>query len=190
MMINKIKGIIIEFLEDSKKIEFSNIYNEFSLQHELGIYLRNYLKDSYKIEFERNINFFFTDVDKSLFTKKEIDIVIYSKDKKEKYAIEIKHPLNGQYPEQMFSFIKDLKFLEELKTNGFTGTISLVLVKDKSFYEGRGAKGIYQFFRCNNILKGTIEKPTGSDKCNIKLKDSYTINWVELENEYKYYILD
>lgn len=77
MIINKIKGIIIEFLEDSKKIEFSNIYNEFSLQHELGIYLRNYLKDSYKIEFERNINFFFTDIDKSLFTKKEIDIVIY-----------------------------------------------------------------------------------------------------------------
>lgn len=189
-MINKIKEIIIEFLEDSKKIEFSNIYNEFSLQHELGIYLRNYLKDNYKIEFERNINFFFTDADKSLFTKKEIDIVIYSKDKKEKYAIEIKHPLNGQYPEQMFSFIKDLKFLEELKTNGFTGTISLVLVKDKAFYEGKGVKGIYQFFRCNNILKGTIEKPTGSDKYNIKLKDSYTINWIELENEYKYYILD
>lgn len=194
LMISEIKETIIEFLEYSKKIEFSNIYNEFSLQHELGIYLRRYLKDNYKdnykVEFERNINFFITDVDKKKFEKKEIDIVIYSKDQKEKYAIEIKHPLNGQYPEQMFSFIKDLEFLEKLKLNGFNGTLSLVLVKDKLFYEGKKVEGIYQFFRRNEPLKGTIEKPTGDNKNFIKLEGSYTINWIELEKKYKYYILD
>lgn len=33
------------------------IYNEFSLQHELGIFLREALP-TYKVQFERNITFF------------------------------------------------------------------------------------------------------------------------------------
>lgn len=37
----------------------------------------------------------------------------------EHYAIELKYPLNGQYPEQMFSFVKDIKFMEEMKELGF-----------------------------------------------------------------------
>lgn len=37
-----------------KEIE---LYNEFSLQHELGIFLRNELKE-YVVQFERNISFF------------------------------------------------------------------------------------------------------------------------------------
>ena len=37
-----------------EKIE---VYNEFSLQHELGIFLRNKLTN-YKIQFERNTKFF------------------------------------------------------------------------------------------------------------------------------------
>ena len=39
------------------KINNDNIYNEFSLQHELGFYLREELK-SFKVEFERNVKFF------------------------------------------------------------------------------------------------------------------------------------
>jgi len=34
-----------------------DIYNEFSLQHELGIFLREELSD-YKVQFERNTKFF------------------------------------------------------------------------------------------------------------------------------------
>lgn len=45
--------------------------------------------------------------------------MIFNHDKTEKYAIEIKFPTNGQYPEQMFIFCKDIKFLEELKNNDF-----------------------------------------------------------------------
>jgi hypothetical protein len=33
------------------------LYNEFSLQHELGIFLRNVL-DGYLVQFERNVSFF------------------------------------------------------------------------------------------------------------------------------------
>lgn len=91
------------------------VYNEFSLQHELGIYLRNKLPD-YKVQFERNAKYF--DIHDTI--KHEIDIVVFND--REKYAIELKYPLNGQYPEQMYSFIKDIKFMEELKKAGFDST--------------------------------------------------------------------
>lgn len=87
-----------------------DIYNEFSLQHELGIYLRSVLPQ-YKIQFEQNVSFFTNDIK---IIKREIDISIFTQDKREKYAIELKCPLNGQYPEQMYSFTKDIKFMEEL----------------------------------------------------------------------------
>lgn len=110
----------------SKSIE---IYNEFSLQHELGIFLREKLPD-YRIQFERNVSYFLIN---SKTIKKEIDISIFNDDKSERYAIELKHPLNGQYPEQMYSFVKDVKFMEQLKENGFTKTAVVVLVSDRPF---------------------------------------------------------
>lgn len=101
------KKAILAFL---KQVENGSIeiYNEFSLQHELGIFLRNHFPN-YRIQFERNTKFFGIETT----TKHEIDIVIYNE--YEKMAIELKFPLNGQYPEQMFSFIKDICFMEELK---------------------------------------------------------------------------
>ena len=41
------------FVEELKKRKIE-VYNEFSLQHELGIYLRNALPN-YKVEFERYV---------------------------------------------------------------------------------------------------------------------------------------
>jgi hypothetical protein len=58
----------------SKSIE---IYNEFSLQHELGIFLREKLPD-YRIQFERNVSYFLIN---SKTIKKEIDISIFNDDK-------------------------------------------------------------------------------------------------------------
>ena len=34
------------------------IYNEFSLQHELGIHLRSSISSTYKVQFERPVGFF------------------------------------------------------------------------------------------------------------------------------------
>ena len=98
--------------------------NEFSLQHEIGIFLRQHLQN-HKVQFERNTKFF----NISGTIKKEIDIVVYNET--ERFAIELKYPLNGQYPEQMYSFVKDIKFMEEVKEKGFTQTYVVALVKDK-----------------------------------------------------------
>ncbi|MBO5912951.1 MAG: hypothetical protein J6Q76_05725 [Clostridia bacterium] len=164
------------------------IYNEFSLQHELGIYLRNALPD-YKVQFERNVSFF----NISNTIKKEIDIVIYKVnsvgEKINKQAIELKHPLNGQYPEQMYSFIKDIRFMEELKENGFDNTYCLTLVKDKNFYSGNKTDGIYSFFRVGQPICGTIKKPTGKSIQSISISKNYYITWKSCNNM-QYYLLE
>ena len=144
------------------------IYNEFNLQHELGIFLRNHLS-GYKVQFERNTKFF----DITGTTKHEIDIVVYND--KEKYATELKHPVNGQYPEQMYSFVKDILFMEQLKDKGFDATYSLTMGNDKNFYSGKKTDGIYTYFRGGDVLQGTINKPTGKKEESISLKRSYNI---------------
>jgi len=169
----------------SKSIE---IYNEFSLQHELGIFLREKLPD-YRIQFERNVSYFTPD-NKTI--KKEIDITIFNEDKSEKYAIELKCPLNGQYPEQMYSFVKDIKFMEELKNRGFTRTAAVALVSDRPFYEGRNNEGIYKFFREEYSVYGCIFKPTGvgKNKDYITLSGRYNFIWQALNKGRKYYIIE
>ncbi len=168
---------------NEKKIE---LYNEFSLQHELGIFLRNELKE-YVVQFERNISFF--RINKKLI-KKEIDIVIYKKDMSEKYAIELKYPRNGQYPEQMYSFVKDITFMEQLKTEGFDATFSMVLVDDKLFYEGKISSEIYDCFRGGKVISGIYYKPTGKQKEIVEVQGSYLVEWKNFDKDKRYYIIE
>lgn len=180
-----------KFVEDffmyaqANKVE---IYNEFSLQHELGIFLRETIS-GYRIQFERNVSYFTTDT-KTI--KKEIDITIFNEEKSERYAIELKCPLNGQYPEQMYSFVKDIKFMEELKSRGFTKTATVTLVSDRPFYEGRNNEGIYKFFREAYCVYGSIFKPTGvgKNKDYITLSGRYDFIWQDLSEGRKYYIIE
>ena len=164
------------------------IYNEFSLQHEVGIFLRERLQ-GYLVQFERNVSYFTSDIKT---TKKEIDIAIFNEDKSEKYAIELKCPLNGQYPEQMYSFVKDIKFMEELKDRGFNKTAVVILVSDRPFYEGRNNEGIYKYFREEYAVYGQIFKPTGHLKGVefIELKGRYDFSWRATYKNSKYYVIE
>lgn len=173
------------------------VYNEFSLQHELGFFLRSRLKrKGYKVEFERNVSFF--GINERL-TKHEIDISIYKGDPSgnctEKYAIELKYPRNGQYPESMYSFVKDIKFMEELRANGFNGTAVLTFVDDSNFYSGEHPGDIYRYFRYSDSgattpISGVIEKPTGCSGEYCKISGSYNVNWEEINADMRYYIID
>ena len=51
-----------------------DIYNEFSLQHELGIFLRNRSPKFCKVQFERNISYF--GMNQTVTLKREIDISV------------------------------------------------------------------------------------------------------------------
>ncbi|MBO4699194.1 hypothetical protein J5690_06240 [bacterium] len=130
-----VKTLMVDFLTNEVAKGKVEVYNEFSLQHELGIYLRDQLKNNpdYKVQFERNTKYFGFDLKDPEYEeegkpKHEIDIAIFNADKSEKYAIELKYPRNGQYPETMYSFCKDIKFMEQCKQNGFDETFCLTLV--------------------------------------------------------------
>lgn len=162
------------------------IYNEFSIQFELAIFLRANLPKEYKIQLERNINYF--GLDKEHFLKKEMDIVVFNPSTEEKHCIEIKYPTNGQYPEQMFSMCKDIKFLEELVDAGFSDSYCLVVVNDPLFYSNKGEEGIYRLFRKEKRLKGTIQKPTGKKDITYHLNHEYKIEWNDIREGEKYFI--
>lgn len=81
-MIN-LSDLVKEFFGEMGKNGIE-VYNEFSLQHELGIFLREKLP-SYKIQFERNVKDFFRN---KKTVKKEIDISVFNEEKTENYAIE------------------------------------------------------------------------------------------------------
>lgn len=183
-------------------INDENIYNEFSLQHELGFFLRENLQSSvYKVQFERNVQYF--GGKKNKFTKKEMDIVISNGHERnsEKYAIELKFPTNGAVPKRMFQFIKDIKFMEEVKYDlGFKKTYCLSLVSDSKegdFYSGENSKkedSIYQYFRGSETtpIHGTIKNPIHSEKIEkLHIKDIYFIKWTQVGNShFHYYLLE
>ena len=115
-----------------KDVNRKNIYNEISLQHELGIALREELKDlGYLVQFERNITCFdeWSDLSKQykkdeikdILKKSEIDIVIVNmNNSKEKYAIELKYHKedDGRIPNTMYDCVKDMYF-----TNAFVNEL-------------------------------------------------------------------
>lgn len=168
------------------------LYNEAGLQFELSTYLKQYVKSingNYKVQIERNVGYFVQN--KTDFVKKEIDIVVFNDD--ERYAIELKCPKNGQYPEQMYSFIKDLLFVQQLKEAGFNDAVCLTIVDDHLFYAGKvGGKStgnLYKVFRGGNgsikISPNTLFfKPTGKQPQNnnpIHVLSDICTKWVYLQ---------
>ncbi len=202
--------IIDEFLNHYLIDEEIEIYNEISFQIELGLFLRNKFPNE-KIEFERNVKKLGLTIPlkKNLeeAMKKEIDIYLYhKKDKKKRFAIEVKFPLNGETPEEMYQFVLDIKFMQMLKDMGFSKTYTVVLAIDKTYHtgshQGRNIDDyIFKYFRYfptkGEVLTGKIYKPTGQYKGKkyIDLKDKiYKINWLPWYNHTantnsKYYIV-
>lgn len=174
-------NLIAPFIE-AVRVRQIEIYNEFSLQHQLGIFLRG-AHPKEKVQFERNVSYFFPG--KSL-TKREIDITIFSRECSEfKWAIELKYPRNGQYPEQMFAFCKDLVFIEELKAAGFLSAGLLIFADDPPFFRG-STEGIYGFFRGGRPLCGRIQKPTGSKDAELNVRGTYIVEWKRISGDLMY----
>lgn len=157
------------------------IYNEFSLQHELGIFLRSSLPGC-KVQFERNVSHF--NLAKASFEKREIDIAVTSGAERLS-ALELKYPRNGQVPESMFSFCKDIAFLEQLVLSGFQSAYFLAVADHKHFYAG-ASTGIYGHFRSGAPITGTITKPTGAKDSAVTIAGSYTASWVPISGDTRF----
>ena len=198
----EISSIITDFMNSELEIR---VYNEVSLQLELGLYLGDRLYGlGYIVYFERNIKDILKLRDKeeeaNEFVKKEIDIVIEKKSTNELYAIELKFPRNGMYPEEMYQFLIDICFVEQLKSTGFfTGTFTLTLVDDRLFYEGKDDNYPYSIFRKHDIIIPSgleVKVPTGKKQgklvTNIKGAgysswQTPKATWIENKAESRYY---
>ena len=170
-----------------------DVYNEFSLQHELGIYLRDELRKQnpdYRVQFERNATSYFGIVGT---VKHEIDIAVFKMDAdgnptEKLAAIELKFPKNGQHPEQMYQFVKDISFMEQVKNGGFEQAYCITLVDDPKFYEKKNKiTEIYSYFRVEEnggeaipFKPEVIIKPTGNGEGSVELTASHKTKSVEL----------
>ena len=128
-------------------------------------------------------------------TKSEIDIITLNKENKIENAIELKYPKksNGKVPEEMFSFIMDLKFLEELKEFSINSNYFLAITDNHLFWKGDKKDGIYKYFRKSHFLDANEEiiKPAGVKSKSIALKNNYRIEWKNIEStDYKYLLIE
>ena len=149
------------------------IYNEFSLQHELGVHLRQALPPDWKVQFERPVDYF--GISRSKTGKKELDITVVRGN--ECHAIELKFPRNGQYPETMFSCCADIEFLEQLTRNGFASGLFIIAAEDRLFHSGPTGSDLYASFRAGLPIHGCIRKPTGARDKQVSITGSYVLEW-------------
>ena len=185
-----IKHLIIEFVDLIKKKQIE-IYNEAALQYELAIFLRDKYPD-YKIQLERNVSYF--NLKKADYEKKEIDIIMFKNKNnlKEMVVIELKAIIDQKIarPVTVFNWIEDLKFLEQLKINGMK-CYSIFFTNENKFLSGDLNVGkLLTDFR-NKKVSGTYQTHQNSSKKNkiISLKNSYSINWKNIQNDLKYFIV-
>lgn len=158
------------------------IYNEFSLQHEFGLFLRTKMSDGgIKIQFERPAAFFGI---RNKLTKKEIDLACFRSPDKPLAAVEFKFPRAKQVPIRMFKYCQDVAFLEELvlKEERFGYGYAVMAADNRDFYQGarHQPETIYSFFRDGTPLRGTIEKPTGTVESPVTLLQEYRIDWYDV----------
>jgi hypothetical protein len=165
-----------------KNIKFDDYYIEATFQFKLLVELAS-LYDKEIIFPERNIKYYGL----SNLTGKEIDIVLECDNN---IALELKMPMNGKVPEEMYAFIEDIKFLEEIKLK-FHECYFITVTNDQLFWEGREKNGIYSYFRNNNEIHGEIYKPTGKNKNKecYEITGKYNVEWKELNDKFKYFII-
>jgi hypothetical protein len=170
-------------------IKCDGFYIEATLQFKLLMQLAKIFDEGLILP-ERNIEYY--GLNPKNFSKKEVDIIVEQKSNLN-IAIELKMPMNGQVPEQMFKFVEDIKFLEELKaTNLFSKCYVIAVTNDSNFWQGNIDGGIYSFFRNANVLKGKIFKPTGQGKNTVyhQLNGEYKIKWNNLDNNFRFFIVE
>jgi hypothetical protein len=172
-----------------RNIKFDNFYIEATFQFKLLMQLAKIFSED-RILPERNIASY--KLNPKYFLKKEVDIIIDQKGNSN-IAIELKMPMNGQVPEQMFKFVEDITFLEELKASGiFSGCYLIVVTNDSNFWQGNKNDGIYAPFRSRVPLKGKIYKPTGNGKNESfhQISGEYHVTWNTLANNFRYFALE
>ena len=208
-----LKELVNEFMnkfngDAGKKYLLNENFNEKSLQHNLGEFLKNKLGNDYIVQYERNINYFNVFRGKDL-DKQEVDICVLRKTNDGVYidyvpygVIEIKYI--KQYTQgfvktasptkTLIECLKDITFSEEIKGYGVKETISLI-VSDYSFNKPSNCHFLElwnlfnpdnQPIECNKEYVDKLNDALSSSRDNsingikISLANTYMFNWTDL----------
>src|SRR5579883_3088901 len=158
----------VETFLDADHREAGPVYNEHSLQLELGCFLRG---RGYSVEFERP--FATTSLPGSTRkAKRELDMLVVSGEYRS--ALELKVPLAGRVPETMYDFCADIEFVEGLvRARVAERGMALLVTDEGQFWRGE-PRGIYEAFRrADAQLSGIVVKPTGAKDSTISLSGRY-----------------
>ncbi|MGH6662619.1 MAG: hypothetical protein ACREB6_13865 [Rhodospirillales bacterium] len=155
---------VMKFLESPPE-DAGPIYNERSLQLELGCYYRG---EKFKVQFERP---FHVERPNGSTKRPKTYLDLFVAGENANIAIELKVPLNQRQPETLYDYCADLEFVEALIRSGACKFGACLLVTDDPTFwrdSGRGSD-IHNFFRRKGeVLTGMVGKPTGArDSCVI-----------------------
>lgn len=173
----------LEKFSESIKNGSINVYNEFSLKHELSNYLSKNLPENYKIQFDRSVSDFGIDGGEAI--KNKMDLVIFNSNKNFKYCIAAKYSINKQIPLAMYNIVKDFKLLEQLMDHDFIRCFQITIIDDEGFINDVPKDGIYEYFRTDTPIHGEILKPTGRNDEKINIKGHYQMYWQSLDHNRK-----
>jgi hypothetical protein len=183
VMLNDLGQLVLDFFASTAGDIFPN---EANLQHRLALYLTKTLPHGSQLIFEWPVHGILPNAPR--LVKKEIDLVVRSPDTNETFAIELKCPRQGQYPEQMFKLCQDLQFLEQLVEHGCDGGVFAMHVVDPLFYSSGSKAGIYAHFRGGVPLTGRVQKPTGARDEEARLSGTYVPTWSECGGSGRYWV--
>lgn len=183
--------LLIENFFKYVKEDNIEIYNEFSLQFELAFYLKKELPKGIKIQLERNITFL--NLKKKDYLKKEIDLLIFDKEKKEIIVIEIKCLVKQRIarPITVYNWIKDIRFLEQLvENNNNINCFSIFVTDNSGFFNGQNnnvGKLLTDFRNCK--IKGEYSNHSKDvDKRNVlKIESEYILKWNNISDKLFYF---
>lgn len=173
------------------------LFSEAGLQHEFALFLRhNYPELTVRLEYPTTRMGFNGNEE---FIKKEIDIYLTHKDG-ERYIVELKMPkFDCGIPAEMYSAIKDVKFLEQLKHNNIDQCFAILFTNHQAFWNApRANAGIYRFFNGVGINIQTIEEIHLPNFLHIhgaiNIVHNYQTNWenyTDIDNRnWRYYVLE
>ncbi len=203
-----IKQLVIEYLESlNKDTLLLESFNEKSLQHNIGEYLKERLGDNYIVQYERNINYFKSLKNISKHLKSEIDLVVLEKNspkniheqKKPIFIIELKfikafdqslQKKTASPTKTLYECLCDIEFVEQCKDVGIEA-MSLILCdydivhSNVSFDKGRKPKyeSLWKSFREGLTLTShqiELINKEGNKNISITSKSRPSLSWTDL----------
>lgn len=158
------------------------LYNEFSVYHEVGNHLQRLFTADFRINYMRPVQFF--DI-YAPTAKTFIDIAIFDEEVDRYHAIEVVFIKDEPHLEKMFEICTGIRFMEELVEYGWRESYVL-LIADLPLERHPDGTHPHPLFRGETVIEGEIQSPDERAQTILDIRGSYTIEWNALEDGFHY----